>query len=194
MVSTLTSLVASQVVKMTISDAAGGGRVASWRLFVFQSPGNTLHVLSQYTWQYITKFKWSMWLPNISLKSRQVRISQSMLNLKICFLPSYCENKGLFLLHSSGAKFVSLFYDDVIKWKHFPCYWPFAWGINRLIVDSPHKGQWRGALMFSVMFAWPKEWTKQSRRQWFETPSRSLWCHCNGMIWYNVALYDLIPY
>ena len=36
MVLTLSSLVASQVVKMTASDAAGGGRVASWQLFVFQ--------------------------------------------------------------------------------------------------------------------------------------------------------------
>ena len=35
-VSTLSSLVASQVVKMTASDAVGGGRVASWRRFVFQ--------------------------------------------------------------------------------------------------------------------------------------------------------------
>ena len=25
------------------------------------SPGNTLHVLSQKTWQYITKIRWSMW-------------------------------------------------------------------------------------------------------------------------------------
>ena len=63
-----------------------GGTVAILCLPVSKlSPGNTLHVLSQYTWQYITKFRWSMWLPNISLKSKQVRISQSMLNLNIWF-------------------------------------------------------------------------------------------------------------
>ena len=39
-------------------------------------------------------------------------------------------------------------YDDVIKWKHFPRYWPFVRGIHRSPVNSPHKGQWRGALMF----------------------------------------------
>ena len=22
-------------------------------------------------------------------------------------------------------------HDDVIKWKHFPHYWPFVWGIHR---------------------------------------------------------------
>ena len=25
-----------------------------------------------------------------------------------------------------------------------------------------------------------KQLSEQSRRRWFETPSRSLWCHCNG--------------
>ena len=40
-------------------------------------------------------------------------------------------------------------HDDVIKWKHFPRYWPFVRGIHRSPVNSPHKGQWRGALMFS---------------------------------------------
>ena len=36
-------------------------------------------------------------------------------------------------------------HDDVIKWKHFPCYWPFVRGIHRSPVNSPHKGLWRGA-------------------------------------------------
>ena len=45
-------------------------------------------------------------------------------------------------------------HDDVIKWKHFQRYWPFVWGIHRSPVNSPHKGQWRGALMFSLIWAW----------------------------------------
>ena len=44
-------------------------------------------------------------------------------------------------------------HDDVIKWKHFPRYWPFVRGIHRSPVNSPHKGQWRGALMFSLIYA-----------------------------------------
>ena len=36
---------------------------------------------------------------------------------------------------------------DVIKWKHFPRYWPFVWGIHRSPVNSPYKGQWHGALI-----------------------------------------------
>ena len=42
-----------------------------------------------------------------------------------------------------------LLHDDAIKWKHFPRYWPFVWGIHRSPVNSPHKGQWCGGLMFS---------------------------------------------
>ena len=42
-------------------------------------------------------------------------------------------------------------HDDVIKWKHFPCYRPFVRGIHRSLVNSPHKDQWRGTLMFSLI-------------------------------------------
>ena len=41
-----------------------------------------------------------------------------------------------------------------IKWKHFPRYWPFMRGIHPSPVNSPLKGQWRGALMFSLLCAW----------------------------------------
>ena len=51
-----------------------------------------------------------------------------------------------------------LFHEDVIKWKHFPRYWPFVRGIHRSPVNSPHKGQWRGALMFSSICAWINDW------------------------------------
>ena len=47
---------------------------------------------------------------------------------------------------------------DVIKWKHFPRYWPFVRGIHWWPVNSPHKGQWRGALMFSSIYAWINVW------------------------------------
>ena len=42
-------------------------------------------------------------------------------------------------------------HDDVIKWKQFPRNWPFVRRIHRSPVTSPHKGQWRGALMFSLI-------------------------------------------
>ena len=61
-------------------------------------------------------------------------------------------------------------HDDVIKWKHFPRNWPFVREIHRSPVNFPHKGQWRGALMFSLIYAWINDWVNNreagdSRRQ-----------------------------
>ena len=47
-------------------------------------------------------------------------------------------------------------------WRHqmetFPRYWPFVRRIHRSPVNSPHKGQWRGALMFSLIYARINGW------------------------------------
>ena len=72
-------------------------------------------------------------------------------------------------------------YGDVIKWKHFPCHWSFVRGIHRSPVHSPHKGQWRGALVFTLICALNKRLSNQSWGWWFGTPSRSSWRHCNGL-------------
>ena len=49
-------------------------------------------------------------------------------------------------------------HDYVIKWRHLPPHWPFVWGIHRSLVNSPHKGLWRGSLMFSLICAWINDW------------------------------------
>ena len=48
---------------------------------------------------------------------------------------------------------VRLGHDDVMTWKHFPCYWPFVRGIHQSPVDSPQKGHVTQAVMFSLMLA-----------------------------------------
>ena len=83
---------------------------------------------------------------------------------------------------------MDVFQYEVIKWKHFPIYWPIVRGIHRSPVDSltkardvglgwflwsapefvreihrsavnsPLKGQWRGALMFSLICARINGW------------------------------------
>ena len=80
----------------------------------------------------------------------------------------------------SGSKFLTR-HDDVIKWKRFPRYWPFVRGIHRSPVNSPHKGQWRGALIFSLICL-NKRLSKQSWGWWFETLSCPLWRHRNGLM------------
>ena len=53
---------------------------------------------------------------------------------------------------------ILLSHDDAINRRHFLHYWPFVRGIHRSSVNSPHKGQWRGALMFSLICAWMNGW------------------------------------
>ena len=59
-------------------------------------------------------------------------------------------------------------HDYVIKWKHFPRYGPLNWGF------TGHIWMTRS---FDIFFGihMNKWFSKQSRRWWFENPSRSLW-------------------
>ena len=49
-------------------------------------------------------------------------------------------------------------HDDVIKWKHFPRYWPLCAGNSPVPGDFLAQGQWRGALMLSLICAWINGW------------------------------------
>ena len=67
------------------------------------------------------------------LKSMKIPLSSVQFSSGVC-------NKGSLLTNHT--------HDDVIKWKHFPRHWPFVRGIHRSPVNSPHKGHWRGPLLF----------------------------------------------
>ena len=51
-----------------------------------------------------------------------------------------------------------IIYDDVITWKIFRVTGRFVRGIHRPPVNSPHKDQWRGTLMFSLICVWINDW------------------------------------
>ena len=82
------------------------------------------------------------------------------------YMISTQSDYGMWLLiHGQASKALELNYrvtymrhDDVIQWKYFPRYWPFVRGNHRSWVNSPHKGQWRGALMSSLICAWTNGW------------------------------------
>ena len=85
-------------------------------------------------------------------------------------------------------------HDDVIKWKHFPRNWPFVREIHRSPVNFPHKGQWRGALMFSLIYAWINDWVNNReagdlRRQHghYDVIVMLLWISGTGARW-NVVI------
>ena len=73
-----------------------------------------------------------------------------------CLLPGFIQ-RPLRIWYCSHIVCLTC-HDDVIKWKHFPRYWLFVRGIHRSPVDSPRKGQWRGALMFSFIYARTNYW------------------------------------
>ena len=69
---------------------------------------------------------------------------------------------------------------DVIKWKHFPRYWPFVQGI----VTGEFPAQRPVTRSFDVFFDLHlNKWLSQQRwGWWFETSSCPLWRHGNASI------------
>ena len=84
--------------------------------------------------------------------------------------------------------------NDVIKWKHFLCYWPFVQGIYGSPVNSHDKVQWRRALMFTLICIWTNVWVnnrdagnlKRYRTHYDVTVMRKLQPHVSGSVqWIN---------
>ena len=120
------------------------------------------------------------WISRISFHHSLAHFSLSFSPVAI-LTPKFTREGGRAAGDEDKLKKVDItdVHDDVIKWKHFPRFWPFVRGIHWSSVDSSHKGQWRGALMFSLICALIKRLRKQSRGCWLETLSHSLWCHYN---------------
>ena len=80
-------------------------------------------------------------------------------------------------------------------WRHemeiFSALLALCTGNSPVTVNSPHKGQWRGALMFSLICVLNTQLSKQSWGWWFETQSRLLWRHCNA--WRRRYLFCTYP-
>ena len=59
--------------------------------------------------------------------------------------------------------------------------------LTRSPVNSPQKGQWRGALMFPFDLRLIRRLSKHSQGWWFETLLCPLWRHCNVIISRNAV-------
>ena len=79
-----------------------------------------------------------------SAKRRPFCLGLSVLTLEIKGISTPISNKVVWSVR---------IYDDVIKWKYYPRYWPFVRGI-----PPPPQWQWCGALMFSLISAWTNGW------------------------------------
>ena len=138
----------------------------------------------------------ALWAQNKSSEKRLLRVAIH-LNMSIlyeqykltiiCFyrdkIGSYCRHLSTVRWENDGS---SLW--PIRTWRHRVTqagYWPLVRGIHRSPVISPYRGQWRGALMFTFN----KGLSKQPRCWWFETPTRSSWCHRNGFSSFIVCVY-----
>ena len=77
------------------------------------------------------------------------------------YFSHWCQSYIIYC--STSLKYINGFLqnpirDDVIKWKHFPRYWPFVRENHRWPLNSPHKGRWHGALMLSLICTWINAW------------------------------------
>ena len=102
----------------------------------------------------------TVYVPDLIL-SRSLNISEYS-HMKILKMATFrydsVSNRPRVVTLDIVRRFKATVHDDVIKWKHFPRYWPFVRGIHRSPVNSPQKGQWRGALMFSLICVWINGW------------------------------------
>ena len=103
---------------------------------------------------------------------------------RLCRPTTKITSKILVTVHLSFVREIPLTkssnHDDVIKWDIFPVTGPL-WGESPVTGGFPSQRPLTQS--FGVFFdlRLNKRLSKQSRRRWFETPSRSLslWRHCN---------------
>ena len=138
--------------------------VSHW-LCVYTKWSLASHWLGAYT-------KWSLhWSPNIHnpiSRYPQCRLINLIMHTnfilyKLIMSALLIYRLIMSALYRTGRKLLQGFgcqrqSDGVIKWKHFPRYWSFVRRINQSPANSPHKGQWRGALMFLLICAWTNGW------------------------------------
>ena len=61
---------------------------------------------------------------------------------------------------AARGPFSRVSHDDVIKWKAFSALLALGTGNSPVTGEFPAQGQWRGALMFSLICAWINDWVK----------------------------------
>ena len=90
----------------------------------------------------------NVWSHLVSLGHNELTLYSLLANIATC-------HRWRFRMH--------FIHDNVIKWWYIPRHWPFVRGIHRSPVNSPHKGQWRGALLFCLICAWTNGYYANNR-------------------------------
>ena len=123
------------------------------------------------------------WGPNKWATSVSLVVALSCLHAIFPAVYVTCDNKPIWVELSwvESHVFYSptlLCHDDVIKWKHFPRHWPFVFPGHRWI-PLTKAGE---AELWCFLWSTPEQKFEQTiETRWFETPSRPLWGHSNGI-------------
>ena len=108
-----------------------------------------LHHLKHFSF---TEYCWNFFLINNSKLILPMLKAIPLKTLVICIFMLWY----MYMIFLCAVK--ACMFHDVVKWKHFPRYWPFVRGIHQSLVNTPHKVQWLGTLMFSLICAWTNSW------------------------------------
>ena len=102
------------------------------------------------TWQHTIQYlaphhqdHWYLWMSLNKASYKTIRSPVKYRNIESCW---------------ARVHIISPLQNDIIQWRHFLHYWPFVRGIYQSPVNSPHKGQWHGALKFSLICTWINGW------------------------------------
>ena len=121
-------------------------------------------------WSWYIRSKY--WLVNTQLRC----LFMEYLYLATPFMQFYTQHECF--LNVARTKRSSIWphnlHEDVIKWKHFPRYWPFMKGPRW----SPRTKASDAELWCFFDLRRTKRLSKQSWGWWFETLSWPLWRHC----------------
>ena len=109
------------------------------------------HVLVGMGLVTLLSHRWSLYFNKTSTGHWGLLKGNTMSPWMICNPPNANKYSGLWRMHKHNDIHT---HDNVIKWKHFPRYWPFL----RSPMNSPHKDRWCGALIFSLICAWINGW------------------------------------
>ena len=107
-------------------------------------------------------------------------VLQFLINWLVCYRVHFGDMNGIIVTQASHLILLQRkIHNDVIKWKHFPRDWPFVRGITG---PGDFPTQRPVTRSFDVFFdlGLNKRLSKQPWGWWFETPSWSLWRHCNA--------------
>ena len=142
--------------------------------FIIPNPAGVLHVS----------------ISKVFAKAHHLLINKSFRNMTIYMSLARYVRWNIFYANGGTYRICAncMLHDDVIKWKHFPRYWPFVRGIHRSSVNSSHKSQWRGALMFTLICAWINHWVNSGEAG----DLRRYRAHCDVIVMERISSYTCL--